>query len=86
MAQTTINYDKLMEIYANNTAYHPKPKERSTCTQDSLQFLRDICNLSSNDLSDKELIRQLFIGLITGLVTLPLIPIMIIFLEILIAK
>ena len=85
MAQTTINYDKLMEIYSNNVTYHPKPKERSTRTPDNLQFIRDICNLSSNELSNKELIKHLFMGLVTGLVTLPLIPLMIIFLEILIA-
>ena len=87
MAQTTINYDKLIEIYSNPvTTYRPKTKERSKKNnRDILQVLRNLCNLSRDEISDKELIKEMILGLIAGLVTLPLIPFLIIFLEILVA-
>lgn len=87
MAQTTINYDKLIEIYSNPvTTYRPKTKERSKKnTTGILQTLRNLCNLSRDEFSDKELIKEMIMGLIAGLVTLPLIPFLIIFLEILVA-
>ena len=87
MAQTTINYDKLIEIYSSPvTTYRPKTKERSKKNNtDILQILRNLCNLSRDDISDKELIKEMIMGIIAGLVTLPLIPLMIIFLEILVA-
>ena len=87
MAQTTINYDKLIEIYSNPvTTYRLKTKERSKKnTTGILQMLRNLCNLSRDEISDKELIKEMILGLIAGLVTLPLIPFLIIFLEILVA-
>ena len=87
MAQTTINYDKLIEIYSNPvTTYRPNTKERSKKnTTGILQMLRNLCNLSRDEISDKELIKEMILGLIAGLVTLPLIPFLIIFLEILVA-
>ena len=87
MAQTTINYDKLIEIYSNPvTTYRSKTKERSKKnTTGILQMLRNLCNLSRDEISDNELIKEMIMGFIVGLVTLPLIPFLIIFLEILVA-
>ena len=88
MAQTTINYDDFIEHYSNPiNIYQPQPKERrSTHTRGILQLIRILCNLSINDVSEKEIIKELAIGLIIGLVTLPLIPFLIILLEILIVN
>ena len=86
MAQTTINYDKLIEIYSKPViAYQPQTKKRRNNKTGILQMLRNLCNLSYDDISDKELIKEIFVATVAGLITLPLLSMIIIFLEILVA-
>ena len=87
MAQTTINYDKLIEIYSSPIkTYHPKSTgRRSTHKLDILHFVRNLCNLSCDEVSDKELIKGIHIGLLLGFITYPTILLLMVALDILIA-
>ncbi len=83
MAQTTVNYDELIQVYSSpiSTAKYVRPKRKVSIRYKSLNFLRKICNLLDDDISDQELRSIVIGGIIAGALSLPLLSITIIILN-----
>jgi hypothetical protein len=83
MAQTTVNYDELMQVYSSplSTAKYVRPKRKDIISYKSFYLLRKICNLLDDDISDQELRSIVIGGIIVGALSLPLLSITIIFLN-----